>query len=164
MELSNIETAKRTLIELLAKMGFSAEAFERTKEDQVVLNIKTTDAQLLIGKQGANLESLQHLLYLLLKRQGLEGSVALDVDDYKEKREIYIKEIARKAARQARSSGRSVGLPPMGSYERKIVHNYLSLFSDLTSESLGEGASRRVIIKNKERPKSDELFEFIENS
>ncbi|MBI4049376.1 MAG: KH domain-containing protein [Candidatus Doudnabacteria bacterium] len=165
MERSNIDTAKQVLLELLAKMGFAAEVFERSKENQTVLNIKTADAQLLIGKQGANLEALQYVVYLLLKRKDLDGfAFALDVDDYKEKREIYIKEIARKAAHQARTSRRSVGLPPMNGYERKVVHNYLSLFSDLTSESVGEGLDRRVIIKNSKPPKSDELFEFIENS
>lgn len=164
-ELNPTELAKSTVIQLLSKMGFSAEVFERTKEDQVVLNIKTSDAQLLIGKQGANLEALQYITYLLLKRQEVDAfSVALDVDDYKEKREIYIKEIARKAAHQARSSGRSVGLPPMTGYERKVVHNYLSLFSDLTSESTGEDPSRRVVIKNHQTSKSDDMFEFIENS
>ncbi|MBI2355999.1 MAG: KH domain-containing protein [Candidatus Doudnabacteria bacterium] len=165
MPLSDIEIAKDTLIELLFKMGFAAEVFERRQENQTILNIKTADAQLLIGKQGANLEALQYITYLLLKRKGLEAlPFALDVDDYKEKREIYIKEIARKAAHQARASGRSVGLPPMSGYERKIVHNYLSLFSDLISESTGEGPSRRVIIKNSKLSKSEDPFEFIENS
>lgn len=165
MATNDLELVKQTVLELLSRMDFVAEVFERTKENQTVLNIKTSDAQLLIGKQGANLEALQYIVYLLLKRKGAEAfSFALDVDDYKEKREIYIKEIARKAAHQARVSGRSVGLPPMTGYERKVVHSYLSLFSDLTSESIGEGINRRVIIRNTKPTKSDELFEFIENT
>ncbi|MBI2607332.1 MAG: KH domain-containing protein [Candidatus Doudnabacteria bacterium] len=167
MPVPNLENLKHKIQELLFHMSVSAEVFERQEEDRVVLNLKTPDAQLLIGKQGANLEALQHIVRLLARRELPEENFpfALDIDDYRDKRSIYLKELARKAAHQVRATSRSVILAPMPSYERRTVHDYLSLYSDIASESTGMDPNRRVIIKiinKKDRPKDD--FRFIENS
>jgi spoIIIJ-associated protein len=129
----NLESVKSKIYELFHHLGMPVEIFERQEEGLTVLNLKTPFAQILIGKQGANLEALQHVIRLLSRE--IETPFAIDIDDYKEKRQIYLKEIARKAAAQARSSKKPVGLFPMSANERKVVHNYLSLFSDLRSES-----------------------------
>ncbi|MBI4363480.1 MAG: KH domain-containing protein [Candidatus Doudnabacteria bacterium] len=159
------EILKNKIQELLSYMGFDSQIFERVEEGRTVFNIKTHDAQLLIGKQGANLEALQHILRLLTKKNLEEQFMfAVDIDDYKDKRTIYLKELARKAAHQVRSSKRSVGLAPMPAYERKVVHDYLSLYSDIVSESMGREPMRRIVIKYKGMAKSEEPFQFIENS
>ena len=166
---------KNRITELLSIMGFSAKGsttsggdsqiFERAEEGRIVFNIRTSDAQLLIGKQGANLEALQHVVRLLVKKDiPPDFSFALDIDDYRDKRVIYLKELSRKAAHQVRQTNRSVALVPMPSFERKIVHDYLSLFSDIVSESMGEDPARRVIIKYKQKaPDGSDPFNFIEN-
>ncbi|HYC79808.1 MAG TPA: R3H domain-containing nucleic acid-binding protein [Candidatus Binatia bacterium] len=163
MENSNIDIAKKTITEVLAHMGFESEIFERQEEGRVVFNIRCSDAKLLIGKQGSTLESLQYLVKLLVYRQIPEDqkfSFALDVDDYKDKRVIYLKDLARKAAHQVRQTKKAVSLVPMPSHERRVVHNYLSLFSDVSSESIGEEPNRKLIIKYK-KP-ADSGFSFIE--
>jgi spoIIIJ-associated protein len=126
---ANLEMVKSKVVELFSHMGIEVAIFERLEEGRTVLNLKTPDAQILIGKQGANLEALQHIVRLLVRDES-ETLIpfALDIDDYKEKRQIYLKEIARKAAHQARSSNRAVALFPMPPSERRVVHNYLSLF------------------------------------
>ncbi|MBI3952664.1 MAG: KH domain-containing protein [Candidatus Doudnabacteria bacterium] len=165
MDDKNTEIIKNKITGLLNSMGFDCQIFERMEEGRTVFNIKTHDAQLLIGKQGANLEALQHLLRLAVKKDlDSDFIFAIDIDDYKEKRMIYLKELARKAAHQVRQTKRSVGLPIMPSFERKIVHDYLSLFSDVESESMGSEPNRRIVIKYKGLSKSEEPFQFIENS
>jgi spoIIIJ-associated protein len=164
MPQANLETIKAKVLELFDHMGIPVEIFERVEEGRTVLNLKTPHAQILIGKQGANLEALQHIVRILVRDE--EGTVpfALDIDDYREKRQIYLKEIARKAAAQARSSGRSVALFPMSASERRVVHNYLSLFADLSSSSQGVDPNRRIIIKVEKKPKqAGDEFSFIEN-
>ncbi len=150
------EQVKENLIkrvkELLLQMGFEAEVYERAEEGRTVFNIKTRDAQLLIGKQGTTLESLQHIIRVLSRKDGLEDTFAfaLDVDDYRDKRTLYLKDLARKAAKQVRDTRKPVSLVPMPAYERRVVHNYLSLYSDIGSESIGRDPERKIII----RPKS----------
>lgn len=160
---ADLEIVKSKVLELFSHMGIHVEIFERLEEGRTVLNLKTQDAQILIGKQGANLEALQHVVRLLVRDESEERvAFALDIDDYREKRQIYLKEIARKAAHQARSSSRAVALFPMTSSERRVVHNYLSLFSDLSSSSQGIDPNRRIVIRvDKQKSKDD--FNFIEN-
>lgn len=160
---NNLETIKNKLREILARMGITAEIFERVEEGRTVLNLKTPDAQILIGKQGANLDALTHVTRLLVRSESETVPFAIDVDDYKQERQIYLKEIARKAASQARSSGRSVALFPMPAHERRVVHNYLSLFSDLTSESQGSDPNRRIIIRVEKKKPDKDGFNFVEN-
>lgn len=147
-------------------MGFDAEIYERQEEGVVVFNIKVRDAQILIGKQGNNLEALQLVVRLLLRKELGEDvfGFALDVDDYKQKRVIYLKELARKAAHHVRDTKKSVSLVPMPAYERRVIHNYLSLYSDIESESVGDEPDRKIIVKFKKVKKSDADFNFIENS
>ena len=161
---ADLDTVKSKVVELLTHMGIPVEIFERVEEGRTVLNLKTPDAQLLIGKQGANLEALQYVVRLLMRDEGERVPFALDIDDYKEKRQIYLKEIARKAAAQARTSGRAVALFPMSASERRVVHNYLSLFSDLSSDSQGTDPNRRIVIRvEKKAKKPGDAFTFLEN-
>ncbi len=170
------ETLKKIIVELLSRMGFEAEVFERQEEGRTVFNIRTRDAQLLIGKLGANLEALQHVIRLLFRKQTKSNvtdsvqteadrfSFAIDIDDYKEQRVIYLKELARKAAHHVRETRRAVSLEPMQSYERRVVHAYLSLYSDVASESMGVDPHRKIIIRPKSKEKDKDGFNFIENS
>lgn len=160
------EILKKIILDLLQKMDFEAEIFERQEEGRTVFNIKTRDAQLLIGKLGANLEALQYIVRILFRKQTRDDRFpfALDVDDYRDQRVLYLKELARKAAHHVRETKRPVSLEPMPAYERRVVHSYLSLYSDIGSESVGVEPNRKLIIKPKAKPKDADGFNFIENS
>lgn len=167
MENPSNEKIKQRTMELLKLMGFEPEIYERAEEGRTVFNIKTRDAQLLIGKQGSTLESLQHILRVLARKDGIEDaySFGIDIDDYKDKRTLYLKDLARKAAHQVRETRRPVSLVPMPAYERRVIHNYLSLYTDITSESVGRDPGRKLIIRPaKSKPKTKDDFSFIENS
>jgi spoIIIJ-associated protein len=159
------ETLKKIILELLHHMGFDADVYERQEEGRTVFNVKTRDAQLLIGKQGANLEVLQHIVRILFRKQTNDERFpfAIDVDDYKDQRVLYLKELARKAAHHVRETRKPVSLEPMPSYERRVVHSYLSLYSDIGSESVGVEPNRKLIIKLKTKEKDPDGFNFIEN-
>jgi spoIIIJ-associated protein len=164
MENTN-ELIKQKIKDLLLLMGFDCDIYERMEEGRTVFNIKTQDAYLLIGKQGSTLEALQHLLRLIIKPGSGEElfKFALDIDDYKDKRTLFLKELARKAARQVRDTKKPVALSPMPAYERRVVHNYLSLYSDVSSESMGRDPNRKIIIKPKTKKQQKDEFNFIEN-
>jgi spoIIIJ-associated protein len=158
------EIAKKVITEVMSKMGFDSEIFERQEEGRIVFNVRCHDAKLLIGKQGATLEALQYLVKVAVYRRLPENekfSFALDIDDYKDKRVLYLKDLARRAAQQVRQSKKSVSLVPMPAHERRVIHNYLSLYSDLKSESTGRDPERKIIIKYK-KPESTSGFNFIE--
>ncbi len=160
------ETLKKIILDLLKSMSFEAEIYERQEEGRIVFNIKTHDAQLLIGKQGANLEALQHVVRILFRKQTNDDRFpfALDIDDYRDKRVLYLKELARKAAHHVRETRKAVSLEPMPAHERRVVHSYLSLYNDVASESIGVEPNRKLVIKPKVKAKDPDGFNFIENS
>jgi spoIIIJ-associated protein len=166
MQENATEKLKTIITTLLSHMGFEAEVFERQEEGRTVFNIKARDAQLLIGKLGANLDALQHIVRIMYRKQTQEDSFpfALDVDDYKDQRSLYLKDLARRAAQHVRNTRKPVALEPMPSHERRIIHSYLSLYSDIGSESTGVEPRRKLIIRLMDKPKDKDGFNFIENS
>jgi len=73
--------------------------------------------------------------------------VFLDINNYRKEREQLIIELARAAAKKVIATGKEIPLPPMNSYERRIVHSELISNPEVKTESQGKGKGRFVIIK-----------------
>ncbi|MBM3281170.1 MAG: hypothetical protein FJY91_00225 [Candidatus Harrisonbacteria bacterium] len=73
--------------------------------------------------------------------------IRIDVNNYRKERERIISDLAKAAAKKAVFSKGEVKLPVMNAYERRIVHEELSIRPDVKTESEGEGKNRRVVIK-----------------
>lgn len=149
-----IELVKNTILELLEKCGINADVeFEESITKGLVFNISTPDSYLLIGRQGATLHSLQILVQALSARKMQSQEpfyFTIDVDDYKRKREWYLKETAKQAAEQVKRTGRAVALEPMPNYERRYIHAYLQEHNpEVITESIGNDPHRKIIIKIK---------------
>lgn len=155
MENSSFETVvSQAAKEVLEKMGFEAEieiskeGIEDDQENKVVCNIKTEDSSFLIGQHGVNLDSLQHIIRLLVRKRSQEKvSFIVDVNSYRQERNSSIVDLAKSLAAQAVAEKRSVALRPMSSYERRIVHMELANNDQVETESVGEGEDRKIIIK-----------------
>jgi spoIIIJ-associated protein len=165
---NKIETVKNIILELLGKFGISATVeFEESITKGLVFNIFSSDSYLLIGRQGATLHCLQILVQALASkkfpRQQVEVQPAsadtsqggpfyftLDVDDYKRKREWYLKETAKAAFEKAKMVGRAQALEPMPNYERRLVHAYLQEHCpEAESSSMGDEPYRKIVIRVK---------------
>lgn len=154
MEEKNVPLIKETLVELLEKIGFAAtveviEAPDSTEDENYLCNITVTDdSNLLIGQHGINLQALQHIARLLVRKKTTDKiKFVLDVNSYREQKNHSIIEMAHAAAAEAVNEKRSVIMKPMSTYERRIVHMELSKNSDVLTESIGEGEGRKIVIK-----------------
>ena len=151
---NKIEAVKIIVTDLLEKCGVpSSVEFEDSITKGLVFNISSPDSYLLIGRQGATLHSLQILVQALAAKQlKLDEPFyfTLDVDDYKRKREWYLKETAKGAVEQVKRTGRAVALEPMPNYERRFVHAYLQEHNpEVESSSVGEDPYRKIVIRIK---------------
>ena len=151
---NKIEIVQNIILELLKSCGVNAEVeFEESITKGLVFNIATPDSYLLIGRQGATLHSLQILVQALAvkKLQSQEPFwFSIDVDDYKRKREWYLKETAKAALDKVKMTGRAQALEPMPNYERRLVHAYLQEHHpEAESSSIGNEPYRKVVIKLK---------------
>jgi len=98
-------------------------------------------------------ESLNHLFQLVAKKQN-EPPIFFDVNNYRQERENLITELARAAAKKVLATKGSVSLPAMNSYERRLVHVALAIHPEVTTESVGTGKDRYVIVKPLEQGKA----------
>ncbi len=151
---NKIDIVKNIITELLSKAGIPGSVeFEESITKGLVFNISSTDSFLLIGRQGATLHSIQTLVRALAakKLQSQEPFwFTLDVDDYKRKREWFLKETAKAAVEKAKMTGRAQALEPMPNYERRLVHAYLQEHCpEAESSSIGNDPYRKVVIRIK---------------
>ncbi len=99
-----------------------------------------------IGRRGETLDSLQYLASLAANSGSGYFKVSLDIGNYRERREKTLVSLAKRVSSQVVASGRSKSLEPMNPYERRIIHTAVQEINGVTSGSVGEGSSRRVVI------------------
>lgn len=134
-------------------MGFETEIETIESENGSVLNIKSEDSSLLIGRGGENLKALQHITNLILYSDGsFEDNrirFQIDVDNYRHNQKQNLLRTIDRVIQQVRRSTRPEVLQPMSAYDRKTVHMELSKHADLFTESIGEEPNRRIVVKIK---------------
>jgi len=154
-KLKIIEKISQEILKQLDIEKFSLKLEET--EGMVKLNINTDDSNLLIGHFGENIASLQLLIGLLsYKKIGEWQKIAVNVNDWREKREEYLHNLAANMAQKVTFSHLSVKLPLLTASERRLIHLYLADNAEVETVSEGEGSQRRLII----RPKSTNSSEI----
>ncbi len=127
-------------------------------KDTVGVNITMDDPQILIGHNGQTLADVERLLKIAANKKvaaahpgalGNDFYVMVDINNYKEKKMAYLKDLAVTLADQVVLEKQEKSLPPMPSYERRIVHAQLAQRPDVLTESQGEGMERHVVIKSR---------------
>jgi len=144
-----IEKIKELTREFFRKSGLDGEITVLPKgEDSFQVALKTDEPQMLIGRNGETLAEIQRLLRAVLQHSiGENFYLDLDVNGYKQKKTEYLRQTAKEAADEVFLSQKEKELPPMPSYERRIIHMELSGRSDVKVESMGAEPDRRIVIK-----------------
>ena len=141
-----VETSAKKLLQLIGIEKFKLVLKEEEKICH--LTIQTEESDLLIGRAGENLSALQLMLRLLVYRESGEWqTILVNVNDWREKREEYLKKLASNLAQKVKFSGHEVQLSLLSPTERRIIHLYLANHPDVTTVSEGEGRERHLIIK-----------------
>lgn len=117
-----------------------------TVDNSIYLQIDGEKLGVVIGRRGETLDALQYLTSLAANTGSGYQKVTLNIGNYREKREQTLTSLAKKVSAQVLSSGRSRALEPMNPYERRIIHTAVQEIEGVESASIGEGASRRVVI------------------
>lgn len=152
-EEDGVALAKEMLEKLLSLMKLSATVTEKQAsegEGPTVLDITGDDLGILIGRRGQTLLSLQHLVYLMVShRLKSRIPVVIDVEGYRQRRQETLTTLALRIAESVEASGQPADLEPMPANERRVVHLALQDHEAVTTESVGEGESRKVTIKKR---------------
>ncbi len=148
-ELTVIENLVGDFLEILGfKSSIDSQSMVEDEKNIVKVHIQGEDINELIGYHGKNLESLQRLINMAYNKEKEEFvSIHLDVNEYRQKREGYLKSLAERALIQVKESNQAITLPAMGASDRRIVHMILQDESGVETESEGEEPNRSVVIK-----------------
>lgn len=133
---------------------------ERKMRDNVVEYCITTENAngLLIGKNSKTLSALQYVTSLIVNQyfdQEVENGliVKVDIGDYRRRRDENLEKMATRIAKEVAKTKVPVKLNYMNAYERKVIHNKLSTWRDVTTHSEGVEPERYLIIEPKHKNK-----------
>ena len=141
---------KKYLEDILKAMniGYQIEARSINNEEQIHYLVDTYENSLLIGVKGKTLEALQTLVRNLISSYTKEKVVTtLDIGGYKSNRAHQLEILATKTAKEVAKTKVAVKLQPMSAFERRVIHEKLSDWRDVYTESEGEGENRAITIK-----------------
>jgi len=142
-----LEEAKAVLEELLRLMDLKGTVEIGLGSESAKLNVKGEELGVLIGRRGEKLASLQHLVNLIVaKSQGEWTRIAVDVGNYRGRREEQLRDVADRAAKRVIQTGKIIQLESMPAIERRIVHMTLVENAKVRTQSVGVEPSRRIVI------------------
>ena len=142
------DAIKEFLKEIIENMGLEVSFEVVTKDERTTIKMYTNNNPIIIGKNGHTLKSLENLAKQKIQNDtGIFYKINLDVSNYKEKIQKSIERLAKNTAREVAKTKIPVALDNMTSYERRIVHNVLTDFKGVKTESEGEEPNRHVVIK-----------------
>ncbi len=149
LKLDIISDAENYVKTIMDGMGIEANIEVSTKEGITTFKIFSSNNPIIIGKNGQNLEALTTMVRQFVKNVApVNGPrIMLDVEDYKDRQVKRIERLAKNLAREVRKTHVDVEMEAMNSYERRVVHNILTDFKGVKTESIGEEPNRRVVIK-----------------
>lgn len=132
---------------LFAITGEEVKVDVTKNEDSLDIELSGPDMGIVIGKRGETLDALQHLTSLVVNRGDDEFmKVSLDTENYRQKRNAALENLAHKLAHKVVKTGRNTTLEPMNAYERRIIHATLQNDEKVTTYSVGQGMNRKVVI------------------
>ncbi len=118
----------------------------QSNENGSLISLDGDDLSIIIGRRGETLDSLQYLAGLAANNGGGHYKIALNIGNYREKREETLKNLAARISAQVLKTGKNRTLEPMNPYERRIIHTAIQEIEGVVSTSFGEGVGRRIVI------------------
>lgn len=144
-----VEKAMDYIQEIANEMKISDLTIDQKREGKFVyLHLNSQKAALLIGKRGQTLNALESLAQLVANKFSNSFIIIkLDVGNYRERRQESLEQLAERMADKAVRTGKKVEFEPMTSFERKIIHNALSVRIDIETYSVGTDPNRYLVIE-----------------
>ena len=155
-----LEHIKEMIKTITKYMGLTVNMEVKKRDNTVNISLYSDNNGILIGKDARTLNALTTIIKQSIQNEiGEYYNFVLDVSEYKEKQQFFIEKVAKRTAKEVSKTKVEAKLDPMNSYERRIVHNALTNFKGVYTESEGEEPHRYVVIKPKLEEKKEETTE-----
>lgn len=148
-----IEKGKRYIQQILADNGVEGIIEKRVRDNVVELSVDAGEFNgVLIGKNSRHLSALQTLVSAIINKYYNDDEqivVKVDVGGYRRRHESTLERMAVEYGKQVAKTKQTITLDSLNAYERKIIHDKLSTWKDVTTHSEGEGSERVLYIEPK---------------
>jgi spoIIIJ-associated protein len=145
---ASVAYAKKYIEDILSFFGLNIDVRVSCDDEVIELTVPSTHLNgFLIGQRGDTLRSFQQLLSTTLKnREAVIHRVNLDIADYKRQRYDRLVEQVDDWVKKVRETKDAYHLQPMNAAERRVVHQAVSDYSDIITQSEGEGRDRHIVL------------------
>lgn len=158
------ERASNFLVGLFDIMKIPATTEIKQNDDKILIDVITTSPTSIIGYRGEVLDALQTLASATANIGNTEyKKVVVNCENYREKREETLKNLAVRIADKAVKYGKKFSLEPMNPFERKVIHSALTNNENVKTESHGEEPNRYVVVIPNDL-KTDKSQSYSKNS
>ena len=159
------EQIQNLIKELIEKTAIQTTKITITEDspNNTWFSVEVNEPHFFISNEGEALYALNHLVRRMVEAKILEANgpaslnqggeehtshaILVDINDFQKKRIENVRTIAHMMSERARYFKSNIEVDPMSAFERRVVHEFLSDATDLKTESVGFGPSRRVVIK-----------------
>lgn len=150
------EQVQNLIKELIEKTGVMLDKITITEDGphNTWFSVEVNEPHFFIGHDGEALYALNHLVRRMIEAKtapmsdiGIGTGILVDINGFQKRRVENVRVVAHMMSERARYFKSSIEVDPMSAFERRIVHEFLSNATDLKTESVGFGPSRRVVIK-----------------
>ena len=139
---------KDYLKKLTSDMGIEVNFESKIREKNIEIKMISDNNPILIGRNGQTLKALECILMQVVNKETSKHMrVTLDVEGYKEKQIKRLERLAINLAKDCVRTKTDIHMDSMNAYERRIVHNKLTDFKGVKTESIGEEPNRHLVIK-----------------
>ena len=146
-----ISFAKDYLLTIISDYELEGTVTEKYENNIIHLTIDTNHNSILIGKNGKTLQALNDVCrYAVASKFKRHYRILLDINEYKNEKYAKLSRIAKRVAKEVLHTKQTVHLDPMPADERRIVHNTLTKFKNISTQSEGSGNRRHIVISYKD--------------
>ncbi|WOF23074.1 DNA-binding protein [Microbacterium betulae] len=117
------------------------------RQGRAYVSVESDDDSLRVLSHPDTVQALQELTRLAVQSEtGAFSRLILDVGGSRDERRRQLEKLVDAALVKLEEGATQASLPPMSSYERKLVHD-VAADRGLVSESYGEGADRHTVVR-----------------
>jgi spoIIIJ-associated protein len=141
------ERVRAVLERIVDDLGLEASVSVDEGDEEIKAQIEGEDVGLLIGRDGQTIDAVQLLCYQAAYQGRQERKrVTVDAAGYRERQGEALRRRADMAAEDAIQHAQAVEMDPMGSNERRIVHEHLRDRPEIETYSEGDEPNRCVVV------------------
>lgn len=141
------ERVRVVLERIVEELGLEASIGVEEGDEEILANIEGEEVGLLIGRHGQTIDAIQLLCYQAAFRGRQDRKrVTVDAAGYRRRQGASLRRRADLAAEDAMRHGEAVEMDPMGSNERRVVHEHLRDRPEIETYSEGDEPNRYVVV------------------